>query len=777
MDKVLFLFDAITEGDLSGGRISPSSRIVKMYDYLTRVVKGLDGSNVTTLLVASPKPGKTTAKEYREHAPNIQKAIMEFAPTLVVVLGKSAIYPISDWLPSNFPRTLKFQRLWGRHFPLHSGRTGSGRVVFAPSISMVFAGKTQEGGYLYLRTVQECLTDALVRRSDPIKTVSHYISDRQSLASLVGRWTDPGGKLLRLINNPVIAVDTETTGLNVLADRIRTVQFSEKDGEAYVIPFDLLQPDSWNQLLCELKSAGYDFVLQNGKYDSKILRSNGVALPEFAELSIAHVLVDEREGTHNLDFIGSQILGAGKDEISKEKLVNGPIDEQFISYAGRDTDITRRAFNTLLPLVKNIPVYHTLTRAQNILSYGEHRGIKLDVDKLQDLTAQAELRMRDYKQMFADLGLNPRSSQQVAAALGLKGSSNKVALEDVDSDLARAIIDYRGLAKVKTTYLDRLMASAMVDGRFHPDIRLAGPVTGRTSSGSGSAPADMKWLPINSQNIPRPAKGQTFKYFSEELRSQLRNVFIADDGYVMVGLDLAAAEMRMAANACMDQTMIDDLNRKVDTHSLLTAMAYGLDKKHNFVIDYENPEAWIKYVRPQYEFERDGTKAATFAVLYGGGLGAIASQAKCDMETAKLLRSTIYGRYSGLEEWINRIHAEVRNTGTVSTRYGRKRIFPYSTGVFDNMQQQGMLREAQNYVIQSEASDYCLMGMVKFADAADSKWDAWIQNFVHDAEYVAVKEEYADEAKALMVETMETADNLPARLYADAKYGKIWGEL
>lgn len=774
MERVLFLFDGITEGELSQGKINPNARTVRLFQYLTRVVKGMNSDAQTTLLVASPKPGKTTAKEYREHAPNVQKAMAEFDPTLVVVLGKSALYPISPYLPSNFPRTLKYQKLWGRYFPLHLGGTVNGRrAVFAPSISMVFAGKEQEGGYLYLRTIQECVTDALLRRTDSIKTVSHYISDRESLASLERQWTDPKQQLNRIVSGAVVGFDTETTGLNVISDKVRTVQFSFKDGEAYVIPFNLLPADDWTQLLHRIGAAGYSYVLQNGKYDSKILRSNGVILPDFQELSIAHALVDEREGTHNLDFIGSQILGSGKDEIGKDKLVGGPIDRQFIEYAGRDTDITRRAFNVILPAVRERRIYDTLTRTQNILAYGEHRGIRLDVERLEDLSRQADVKIREYKQMFAQLELNPRSSQQAAKALGLTGSADKKALEDVDSDLARAIIDYRGLQKVKRTYLDRLMASAEIDGRFHPDIRLAGPVTGRTSSGSGSAPKDMLWLPINSQNIPRPAQGQAFKYLSEELRSQLRHLFVADEGYVMAGLDLAAAEMRMAANACLDPVMIDDLNRKVDTHSLLTIMAYNLP----YEIDLENPTEWVTAVKKNHEYQRQSTKNATFAVLYGGGLSAIAAQAKCDMDTAALLRRTIYERYAGLEKWIEDIHNQVRTAGTVSTRYGRSRIFPYSTGVFDNQQLQSMLREAQNYVIQSEASDYCLMGTVKFADAAPKHWDMWVQNLVHDALYVAVKEDYADEAVKLMVETMETADDLPARLYADGKYGMNWGSL
>jgi DNA polymerase-1 len=800
-ERIVFLFDMVGEDEIRNGQLKGDSRTVNLYRYLVDVVKATHPDATTQLLIASPGPGKATAKELKEHADLVKKSILEFGPTVICACGKSTIYSISDWLPDNFPRTLKYQRLWGKYFTakypspapakLRGAKSKSGtanpddagvqqgrtRIVFTPSPSMVWASKGQEGGYLHLRTISENITGALLQITDTISTVSHLVSERSQLHALKDDWTS-GSKLGRLSSNAVIAVDTETTGLNVVTDKVRTVQFSVKDGESYVVPFELLNPAEWTDTFEELRRAGYVLVLQNGKYDSKILAGNGVDLGAYSELSVAHVLVDEREGTHNLDFIGQQILGAGKSEITTEQLVNGPIDEKFVHYAGRDTDITRRAYQILSPEVRNKPSFRTLNRSAELLAKGESYGIKLNQDRLQVLVERTDAKLAEYQAMFDDLGLNPKSPAQVKKMLDMDGKSDKKALAELGTDLADAVIDYRGLIKVKSSYLDRLQASAAIDGRFHPDIRLAGPVTGRTSSGSGTVSADQLWLPINSQNIPRPDKGQKFKYLSEELRADLRYCFIADEGRVMLGMDLAAAEMRMAANICLDPVMIDDLNRKVDTHSLLTAIAYGLDKKHGFEIDYENPQNWIPFIRPQYEFERDGTKAATFATLYGGGLPAIAAQAKCDEDTARLLRSTIYGRYTGLEKWINKIHQQVRTTGTVTTRYGRRRIFPYSTGVFNNQDKQSMLREAQNYVIQSEANDYCLMGINKFLDNLPGKFaPVYYQNFVHDAGYFSVSEDDADEAKVLLVEMMETADKLPAIMYADAKYAQSWGDL
>lgn len=778
-DKVVILFDTIQPEEVVKGGLSPTSRSVALFKYLTGVIKQINPENETTLVIASPKPGKSTAKELREHAKNIQKHIADFAPDYICVFGKSAIYAVQDWLPSDFPRTLKFQRLWAKYFTGSYRSEGSNsstkqtKIVFGPSPSMVWAGKQQEGGYLYLRTLQESITGALLQVTDHIKTVSTLVSDRQQLDALTGQWLS-GSKLLRLSQHATIGFDTETTGLNIAADKIRTVQFSVKDGEAYVIPFDLLSADDWTKLLDQLRKAGYTIVLQNGKYDYKILKHNGVDLGAYSELSIAHVLVDEREGTHNLDFIGNQILGSGKSSITTEHLVNGPIDSQFIEYAGRDTDVTRRAFNIIAPNVRQTVAYKTLTNSAQILADGESYGIKLDRDRLYELNEQANQAIAAYESEFKEIELNPMSPAQVAKLLQTDKANKKV-LEDHESEWAAKIIDYRGLQKVRNTYVRRLVASYEVDGRFHPDIRLAGPVTGRTSSGTDKDVGDDElWLPINSQNIPRPAQGQEYKYLSERLRAQLRSCFIADEGRVMLGMDLAAAEMRMAANACLDPVMIDDLNRKVDTHSLLTIMAYNLP----YEIDLQNPDEWVKKVKKEHEFQRQSTKNATFAVLYGGGLSAIALQAKCDVATAKILRSTIYERYTGLEAWIESVHNKVRTEGRISTRYGRTRIFPYSTGVFDRQQQQSMLREAQNYVIQSEASDYCLMGLNKFMQNLPPWFSpVYMQNFVHDAGYFSVSEDDADQAKELLVDMVQTADKLPAILYADSKYAKSWGEL
>lgn len=775
-DKVVILFDTIQPDEVVNGSLSPTSRSVNLFKYLTGVVKSINPENQTTLLIASPKPGKSTAKELREHAENIQKRIADFDPDYICVFGKSAIYSIQNWLPSDFPRTLKFQKLWAKYFTGSYRSEGSHsrqpKIVFGPSPSMVWAGKQQEGGYLYLRTLQESITGALLQITDSVKTVSHLVSDRSQLDALTGQWLS-GSKLLRLSQSATIGFDTETTGLNVAADKIRTVQFSVRDGEAYVIPFNLLPADDWTKLLDQLRKAGYTIVLQNGKYDYKILKHNGVDMGAYSELSIAHVLIDEREGTHNLDFIGNQILGSGKTAITTEHLVNGPIDSQFVEYAGRDTDITRRAFNIIAPSVRQTVAYSTLTKSAQIMAEGESYGIKLDRDRLYELNQEANRAIAAYEGEFKEIGLNPMSPAQVAKLLGTE-KADKKALEAHDSEWATKIIDYRGLQKVAGTYVRRLVASYEVDGRFHPDIRLAGPVTGRTSSGSENVDEDKLWLPINSQNIPRPAQGQQYKYLSEKLRAQLRSCFIADEGRVMLGMDLAAAEMRMAANACLDPVMIDDLNRKVDTHSLLTIMAYNLP----YEIDLQNPDEWVKKVKKEHEFQRQSTKNATFAVLYGGGYGAIATQAKCDLATAKILKSTIYERYSGLETWVESIHNQVRKQGRISTRYGRTRVFPYSTGVFDRQQQQSMLREAQNYVIQSEASDYCLMGLNKFMQNLPPWFSpVYAQNFVHDALYFSVAEDDAESAKQILIDTVQTADKLPAILYADAKFASNWGDL
>lgn len=780
MDRIIFLLDTVSESELSATGLKADARSVRLYRYLDKTVKDARPDAVTKMVFAAPGPGKHNAKEYREHAKEVIGTIAGFNPTLIVCMGKSAMYPIESFLPSGFPRTKSFQKLWGKYFTLDplsklQGSRGPD-CVFTPSPTMLWAGKNQEGGYLYLRTIHENVMGAILQFTDGVDTVSELVSDKQRLLALTGPWFAPGGRLKRLAEQATVAVDTETTGLNIITDKVRTVQFSVTDGESLVVLYEVLKPSEWTDFFNNLRAAGWTVVLQNGKYDSKILRSNGTALGPYQELSIAHVLLDEREGTHNLDFIGQQVLGSGKTTITAEQLVNGPIDEAYVRYAGRDTDITRRAFISLRPGVQDRAAYGILTQSAQFLAEGEHYGIRLDTQRLAELDAQATSKLAEYRRIFKSEGINPNSPQQVARRFGLS-ATGKMILEELDDELATAIVDYRGLTKVRNTYLRRLLASAAVDGRFHPDIRLAGPVTGRTSSGSAKVDKGNEFLPINSQNIPRPGKGQKYKYYSEELRAQLRSLFIADEGRVMLAFDLAAAEMRFAANHCMDPVMIADLNRKVDTHSLLTVMAYGLDKKHGFEIDFDHPENWIKFVRPQYEFERDGTKAATFTTLYGGGISRIAAQAKCDRDTAQLLSDTIYGRYKGLERWINDIHNQIKTKGTVSTRYGRQRIFPYNTGVFDNQMLQSMLREGQNYVIQADASDYCLMAINNFMLNATPTKPIYLQNAVHDAGYFSVAEEDADMLKRQLVELVQSADDLPAIMYADSKYGQHWGEL
>lgn len=749
MRTVFVLDKAEAEWNPKTSSLKPG-RLQRLLDYTAKFLKIESWEAV----VAGPSGKPATAKQYREEADRVWTELVFAAPDRVVLCGRGSLYAFEQYAP----KVKSFERLWGEVFQAEEFE-----VVVAPSPALLFVTKVQKGGYTYLRSFIE---SAGARPTlEPALTGYEFMPD--------AFWIEQRLEYSLMNEKPgIVGLDTETTGLNPRTNAIRTVQMSFADGRGYTFVWDALQPERWQHWIDLIAARGHVFALQNGKFDYKFLAANGVFLPDWLELSTMHVILDEREGTHNLDFIAKQTLNERKLEIPLEELLTADL-ERIAPYAARDTDLTRRAALVLEPTVRERSAHSILARASATLAHAEHIGLRVDAERLHGLSSRVEDALAARAASFEALGFNPQAPKEVAAHFGLIGTTNKTALEELDDPVARAVIEYRGLNKIKSTYLDRIAAAARFDGRFHPDFRLAGPITGRTSSGSGSSKPGFEWLPINIQNIPRTAQeGQELTTEAERLRASLRSLFVADPGHVLVGMDLAAAEMRMAANLCLDPQMVLDMNNRVDTHSLLAIQAFGLPVE----IDLNNPKAFSNEVKAKYAFQRQSAKALTFGTIYKGGPAKLAQVAGITEEEGRALQDTIFKRYPGLRSYMNRIDREVETKGRIVTPWGRQRIFPYSTGIFDNRQKAEMKREAFNYLVQSMASDYALLAMGLFdLEYRARGWQTLL--FVHDAIYVQCPEEDGEACERALVEITETAARMPATMYAEAHHGRDWGSL
>lgn len=756
--KVFAVVDTVFDEDLKGA-FPGSLRLRSLLGYLSKFLKvPVVGTP------AAPVSGVLTAKQYREHSDWLMGQIERVQPTHLLMLGKGATYALGKGFPKRIASRRKWERVTGRRFLWND--TLPALVTVSPS--MLFASKNDDNaGYLQLRTVIE--HTATLLREPGVETPKDYrlIDTQPALRSYFQ--SIPQGSLL--------GVDIETTGLNFLEDRIFSIQFSHADHAAVVVPWELLTDAQWASAFSFLQRRGMRLTGQNFKFDAKFLMRRGIHLPDWLELSVLHVIEDERPGTHNLDFMAQQLLGEEKLDVEVDDFAKADL-AAVKDYAAADADLTRRIAQTLAP-VSQRRIAGIMARAAHTLAKAEHRGIRVDQELLSSLVQRAQDGLLEYEALFAAHGVRDANDRLgIARVLGLVGSTDKAALEPLaasGNDFAQAVIDARGLGKVLSTYLFRIRAGIQFDGRYHADFRLAGPSTGRTSCGSGKPPPGHEYLSINMQNIPRPAEtGHTGTLLSEDLRSQLRHLFVADEGHVLVGADFSAAEFRVAAALSGDAQMIADCNARLDTHSVIAINAFGLP----FDLNLDDPSTFKpmkKWVEENYGHQRTLSKRGTFAALYGGQAGTIAGNTGCTLVQAKSILSALYGRYPDLRVYFDTCHARIK-AGRLESYYGRVRRFPYASGVFGREAQEAMLREGQNFTIQSTASDYCLKAMGDFDLEYGHKWHMLLA--VHDALYLQAPEEQAEEAAQALKVCMESADDLNGVImFADAKAAKSWGAL
>lgn len=748
--KVLYVLDKYDEEALQG--VFPANNQRNPLAFVERLL-GVEWVAVGASSQPTPPGKQPSVKLIRENKPLIARLIEKHKPAVVVALGKSALIALEDFV--KFPAQFKWDKVVNR---VISPEDLPFRVVASAGLG------TFTKDYLNLYTLVENVQAALEGPREIQEGTYTRVTDRRALA----------GFLAQIRPGSWVGLDTETTGLNFLSEKLLTVQFSWEDYQGITVDWKVLDQEEWADVFRWLGRKKVRFILQNGKFDYKFLRQNGVRLEDWDELSVAHAILDERPGTHNLEFISQLLLGEGKFAYSVDSFKAGDIDA-FSEYAARDADLTRRAFLKLVEAgATETRSYAIMRRVARTLADAEFRGWRVNNSLLDELISQAQGGLEDLDAYFAKLELNPLSTPQVKAYLETE-DAKKETLKGLNDETANKIIEYKGLRKVLGGYLLRIKANSAFDGRFHPDYRLTGTVTGRLSAGSGSPKTEAdRWLPINIQNIPRPEEdGVEYVGLADQLRAMLRSIFIASEGFRLVGADLAAAEMRMAGSLSKDPVLTDDMNRKVDIHSINARNAFKLNISDECVAD---PECLAQEIKP-YKGLRTATKRGTFASLYGGSAGKIAKTLEIDISDGEAILRALYSRYPGLKKWFDTVHREVKTKGVITSLWGRQRHFPYATGVFSNKTQAAMLREAQNWLIQLTASEYLLERMGEI-DAQYQERNWFTLANVHDATYMEVPEADADEAARVLKQILERPDSdLSCIMWADEHTGTNWGEL
>ena len=511
----------------------------------------------------------------------------------------------------------------------------------------------------------------------------------------------------------LITVDTETTSLDALQAEIVGVSLCVTPGEAAYIPLAHTAPGAPAQLdrgqtLARLKPLLEDparpKIGQNLKYDINVLANHGIRLAGVRyDTMLESYVLDSTATRHDMDslalkYLGEktitfeEVAGKGKDQIGFAEVA---IDKAT-AYAAEDADVTRRLHDHLWPRLCETPSLRKLFEELEmplvpVLARMERHGVCVDVGLLRAQSAEIERRLMELERQAHDQAGQPfnlASPKQIQEILydkhqlpvlkktptGQPSTAEEVLQElALDYPLPALILEHRGLAKLKSTYTDRL--PEMINprtGRVHTSYHQAVAATGRLSS------ADP-----NLQNIPvRTAEGR-----------RIRQAFIADHGCRIVSADYSQVELRIMAHLSGDAGLIRAFAANLDVHRATAAEVFGVA------------------LEQVGDDQRRAAKAINFGLIYGMSAFGLARQLKIDRQSAQDYIARYFARYPGVKDYMDRTRALAREQGYVETLFGRRLYLPELASANVN-RQQAAERAAINAPMQGTAADLIKRAMI-----------------------------------------------------------------
>ncbi len=587
------------------------------------------------------------------------------------------------------------------------------------------------------------------------------------------RWLD------KLEKAELICLDTETTSLDPMRAQLVGMSFSIESGEAAYLPLAHHYAGAPAQLplaatLARLKplleDASRPKVGQNLKYDWHVLMNHGVDLQGIVHDTLLQSYVLEAHQRHDMDTLAArhlgettikyeEVCGKGANQIGFDQVSV----EHATAYAAEDADITLRLHQAMYPSIARESgldkVYRDIEMPLlPILARMERTGVKLDADLLRahSVTLGREMleiekkvhtaagqpfNLNSPKQLgeilFGQLGLKPKKKTPGGAP-----STNEDALQELalDHPLPKLILEYRGLAKLKSTYTDKL--PGMVNpatGRVHTTYSQAVAVTGRLAS---SDP--------NLQNIPvRTMEGR-----------KIREAFIAEPGHVIVSADYSQIELRIMAHLSNDAGLLKAFSEDADIHAATAAEVQGVA---------------LEAVTPDM---RRMAKAVNFGLIYGMSAFGLAAQLNVERGVAQVYIDRYFARYPGVAEYMARTREQAKTQGYVETLFGRRLYLPEllgGSGGNGAARRQGAERAAINAPMQGTAADLIKLAMIAvrgWLDGARLKSKLIMQ--VHDELVLEVPEDELEIIRAGLPARMAEVARLAVPLRAEVGVGANW---
>ena len=576
----------------------------------------------------------------------------------------------------------------------------------------------------------------------------------------------------------VFAIDTETSSLDTMTADLIGISLACNEGEGCYIPIkhsyeEMPKQISLTQIQKILGSAitrnQKKLVGQNLKFDLPMLNRHGIKVDEFLGDTMLMSYVLNSTGTrHGLDRMALYYLNY---EPMKYEEVAGSASKQInfaqveipaaTFYAAEDADITLRLFNLLNGMLEDQPKLINLLQSieypmlQSLIRV-ETNGAKIDAQMLSDYSDELAIKIEELsKAAFKMAGeeFNMDSPKQLVEILYNKldlpvlkktpkgqPSTNEDTLQRLaeEYDLPKIIIEYRGLAKLKSTYTDSLInIQHPVSKRIHTSYQQAVTSTGRLSS-----------TEPNLQNIPiKTPEGR-----------KIREAFIAEKGNVLISADYSQIELRIMAHLSGDKNLTHAFNNNIDVHSATASEIFNIS---------------LEEVTPEH---RRSAKAINFGLIYGMSAFGLTRQLGIPRHEAQAYLDTYFERYIGVRTYMDSTKELAKKNLFVETILGRK-LHVSAINDSNGLRRQAAERAAINAPLQGSAADIIKKAMIDVDHwIGDNNSDIKMIMQVHDELIFEVKKGFAEEALKNITSLMESSVKLDIPLIVDANTGANWNE-
>jgi len=588
-------------------------------------------------------------------------------------------------------------------------------------------------------------------------------------------WAAFDGWLARIQSASLVAFDTETDSLEPMKARVVGLSFSDKVGEACYIPLRHEGPDAPAQLPLDevlarlkpwLEDATRAKVGQNIKYDTHVLANHDIAIRGYAHDTMLQSYVLEAHRPHNLGSLALRFTGRSGlsyEDVAGKGAQQIPFAQVAVDVASRysseDSDLTLHVHETLWPRLEAEPglrdIYERFEMpASRVLQRIERHGVLINRDLLQQQSHELGQRIMALEQEAYELAGQPfnlGSPKQLGEILFVKQglpivkktatgvpSTNEEVLEKLAEDypLPARILEYRSMAKLKSTYTDKLPLMINADtGRVHTNYAQAVAVTGRLSSNDP-----------NLQNIPvRTAEGR-----------RIREAFVAPPGSVIVSADYSQIELRIMAHISQDENLLRAFAEGLDVHRATAGEVFGVAP------DEVSSE------------QRRYAKVINFGLIYGMSAHGLAKNLGIERSAASAYIERYFQRYPGVKRYMDDTRTMAKAQGYVETVFGRRLWLPEINSP-NGPSRAGAERAAINAPMQGTAADLIKLSMVAVQDALDAEGKATLMIMqVHDELVFEVPEAELDWVRTEVPRLMAGVAALRVPLLAEVGAGPNW---